>query len=131
MSTITAQGTLHIQECPECGCLHAIPDGIERNARKHAGRRDVYCPNGHVWVFMGKTHEQQLREARDARAAAEAARDQAEADARMARAREEKERKRAQRLAKRASAGVCPCCNRSFQQLSRHMKTKHPEFVPA
>jgi hypothetical protein len=23
---------------------------------------------------------------------------------------------------------VCPCCNRSFQNLRRHMATKHPEF---
>jgi hypothetical protein len=23
---------------------------------------------------------------------------------------------------------VCPCCQRSFQNLSRHMKTKHPEY---
>ena len=33
------------------------------------------------------------------------------------------------KLKKRASAGVCPCCNRSFQNLRRHMGNKHPEFV--
>lgn len=32
-------------------------------------------------------------------------------------------------LRNRAAAGVCPCCNRTFEQLGRHMTTKHPEYV--
>jgi hypothetical protein len=28
----------------------------------------------------------------------------------------------------RVGRGVCPCCNRTFQNLMGHMKTKHPEF---
>ena len=35
------------------------------------------------------------------------------------------------RLKNRASAGVCPCCNRTFKQLAAHMKTKHPKFNSA
>jgi uncharacterized Zn finger protein (UPF0148 family) len=35
------------------------------------------------------------------------------------------------KLQKRASNGVCPCCNRTFKQLAAHMKTKHPEFKSA
>jgi hypothetical protein len=35
------------------------------------------------------------------------------------------------RLRTRAKAGLCPCCNRSFQDLHRHMATKHPDFDPA
>lgn len=32
------------------------------------------------------------------------------------------------KLKKRASAGICPCCNRTVSQMARHMKSKHPEF---
>ena len=32
------------------------------------------------------------------------------------------------KLKNRAAAGVCPCCNRQFQNLKNHMATKHPEF---
>lgn len=32
------------------------------------------------------------------------------------------------KLRKRAKAGVCPCCNRTFVGLQRHMAQKHPEF---
>jgi hypothetical protein len=38
------------------------------------------------------------------------------------------ERDKLARLRKRAKHGVCPCCKRTFQQLARHMKQKHPEF---
>lgn len=33
------------------------------------------------------------------------------------------------RLKNRASAGVCPCCNRTFVQLARHMAAKHKGFM--
>lgn len=29
---------------------------------------------------------------------------------------------------KRASAGVCPCCNRTVSQMARHMQAKHPDY---
>jgi hypothetical protein len=32
------------------------------------------------------------------------------------------------KLKKRASAGVCPCCNRTFSNMARHMAHQHPEF---
>lgn len=33
------------------------------------------------------------------------------------------------RAKKRAAAGTCACCKRTFSNVARHMKTKHPEFV--
>lgn len=33
------------------------------------------------------------------------------------------------RQAKRSAAGVCSACNRTFQNMARHMHTKHPELV--
>ena len=129
-STITGTSELHVTDCPNCGCVYAIPAGIYRTGVAEKSRKSIYCPNGHSWHFTGKTHEQEVRELRDAAARARARRDQAEAAERMARAREAKERKAKQRLAARAKAGVCPCCHRTFSQLARHMKTKHPEYEP-
>jgi len=33
------------------------------------------------------------------------------------------------KIKKRVHNGVCPCCNRSFVNLNRHMKTKHPDYL--
>ena len=35
--------------------------------------------------------------------------------------------KEAKRLNRRAKAGVCSKCHRTFKQLSRHMKSKHED----
>lgn len=35
------------------------------------------------------------------------------------------------RTKNRISRGVCPCCNRTFQDLQRHMATKHPSYAGA
>jgi len=40
--------------------------------------------------------------------------------------RELKQEKR--KIVARTSKGVCPCCNRQFQNMASHMKTKHPDF---
>jgi len=126
---ITGTGTLHVTDCPTCGCVYAIPDGVYRMGQKYKTQRTIYCPNGHEWHYTGKTHAEELRELREQTARATAERDQAEADARAARAREGKATKSAQRLRARAAAGVCPHCNRTFKQLAAHMKTKHPEAL--
>ncbi|WP_165394478.1 helix-turn-helix domain-containing protein [Pseudoxanthomonas winnipegensis] len=31
-------------------------------------------------------------------------------------------------MRQRVMNGVCPCCNRTFENLRRHMHDKHPEF---
>lgn len=41
---------------------------------------------------------------------------------------EHKVKRELKRVNTRVSAGVCPCCNRTFQQLARHMKCKHPDY---
>lgn len=33
------------------------------------------------------------------------------------------------RTERRIANGVCPCCHRSFQNVARHMKTKHPDYI--
>lgn len=33
------------------------------------------------------------------------------------------------KIKKRVSKGVCPCCNRSFENLKNHMESQHPEYV--
>lgn len=33
------------------------------------------------------------------------------------------------RMRRRAAAGVCQCCKRTFQDLARHMQSKHPAYA--
>lgn len=101
-----------------------------KNARQDG--RTFYCPNGHKLTFgdneLDKLKKQLAREeTRRAQAQAYAS-DQRE------RANATERRLSAQkgvttRLKNRVSKGVCPCCNRHFVDLERHMKGQHPEFM--
>lgn len=126
-STLTVQTSTEffIETCCNCGVMFAMTSEFknERNRDKCT----FYCPNGHGQSYVGKTDAQLRKEAEarataaeDQRRAAERELQRVERDLMAAQA-------EAKRQAKRASAGVCPCCNRSFVQLARHMKSKHPE----
>jgi transposase-like protein len=110
-------------ECGECGIQFAVPESWR--AEKQRTGKGWHCPNGHARAYIEsdvKRLEKQLAEAhRTNTALAEQVR-QAQIAERKATA----ERKR---IAKRISAGVCMCCNRTFQNLARHMKTKHAETI--
>lgn len=125
--TMNYTGELVIETC-WCGTVHAVPrelaDHAKRQRDEGVKQDGIYCPLGHSWIFSGEGKvarlERKLREREDQLTAEIAARRAAEDQLAAA----ERERKR---IAKRTSGGVCPCCNRSFVQLARHMKSQHPE----
>lgn len=83
--------------------------------------RGWYCPNGHSRIWGGPSTEAELRSAK--------AREQHLADQLQASVQEaERIRFELIRDRHRFANGVCPCCNRSFENVARHMQTKHPDY---
>ena len=124
--SVTFQETVVMSkfECCRCGVCFAIPQKLENERRKD--HQEFYCPNGHRQHFsqeseaerykrLWESEQRQTAEWREAKVGAERARDRAQ--------------KEIKRLKKRSAAGVCPCCNRTFSQLARHMASKHNEFL--
>lgn len=109
--------------CGECGIQFAVPE--DWRAEKQRTGNGWYCPNGHPRVYRESDEEKAKK------ALAEERRRHANTLARLNEAQEAERKAQAEmrRMKKRTSAGVCPCCNRTFQQLARHMKTKHPDHV--
>ena len=118
---IPKQVVLETEECSNCGVPFAMPDYMMR--RLKTSGESFYCPNGHGMHYR-KTEVQRLREKLDEQTRATTRMIER---ARVAEVAEKKALAEMKRMAKRASAGVCPCCNRTFQQLARHMKMKHPD----
>lgn len=116
--------------CGECGIEFKVPDHFKRE-RLETGK-GWYCPNGHSRVFKETESDKYRREAErlkqqlamkdDAIRYQKEAREAAERRASAARG-------QVTRLKNRAAAGVCPCCNRHFTNLERHMQGKHPDFA--
>jgi hypothetical protein len=102
--------------------MFAMTEEFKRE--KLSNKTDFYCPNGHGQHYLGKTDAQRRREAEQRADEAEA---KAQAAATALKRFKSETAKREALAARRAAAGVCPCCRRSFVQLARHMKSKHPD----
>jgi hypothetical protein len=110
--------TLTVTSC-WCGINVAIPDNLYSYARRKKSYA-IYCPLGHTFVFNSTT-EERLAQEREKSARLQARLDQADASLIAQRA----ATTRVKNKLKRVEAGVCPQCNRTFQNLARHMKSKH------
>lgn len=121
---------IDVRTCGECGIRWGAP--AEWWKARQEDKRTFYCPNGHSRVFhkseadrlaeeLSRT-KQQLAERDDTIRRQRELREAAERSAAAARGQVTK-------LKKRASAGVCPCCNRTFLALGKHMAQKHPGFL--
>ncbi len=129
MTTLTYSGRLVATNC-WCGIHYAVPsefyEMIQRQHRDGRKQTQIYCPLGHTWEFAGKSKADELAEQLEReRKRSKAARDLLAHEERSHAA----TRGHLTRTKKRVAHGVCPCCNRTFQQLSRHMANKHPEYV--
>jgi hypothetical protein len=128
--TIEYVGVLKVTSC-WCGIQMAIPSDLFSIATRQEDFT-VWCPLGHKFVY-GDTTEGRLKEERRRRKEAEraktATRELLEFEQRSHAATRGHVTRKKKQLA-RVSAGVCPCCNRSFANLARHMAGKHPDFTP-
>lgn len=125
-----------------CRCKEPMWMSAEAYATYKRNGQAFYCIHGHGQVFTeGESEANQIRRERDRlkqqlaqkddelKMAWATANDQHE-KAKHERARANGYKGHATRITMRAKAGVCPCCNRTFQQLARHMAAKHPQFTP-
>ena len=127
--TVLLGGTQHVViECGGCGVMHTVPQTKYDSCYREGGF--WHCPNGCSRGWQHGADKQKidnLRRERD-RLKQDTARLHDEIAAEKQRV-ADAERKAAQ-VKRRALAGVCPCCNRTFTNMQRHMKSKHPNVVP-
>jgi hypothetical protein len=113
-----------------CGITFMIPGALLTQAHDHA--HTIYCPHGHAMTWK-ETEADRLRRERDRlkqqEARLEEEKRQANIRAYEAEERAKKSERETKRLRKRATAGTCPCCNRTFANMAEHMKHQHPQFV--
>ena len=112
-------------ECGECGGVYALTTRYHAQKRNKGGFWNCpYCQCG--WGFNEdcSEFERLRREKRRAEEARDYARNESAALQRQLSAQKGVTTK----LRKRVKNGVCPCCNRTFVNLKRHMASKHPEY---
>lgn len=128
---ITVSEELQVERCPACSMQYAVPKAFADRLRLGFNRGEKvewFCPRGHSTIFGGESEVDKMRRERDRaqQRIAEVMDDLAETNRKRLLA-----EKKLKAQTERAVAGLCPCCHRTFQQLSRHMAAKHPEQVRA
>lgn len=106
--------SFELMNCGQCGINFYVPYWFYQD--RYDSGTDWYCPNGHNRIYK-ESYTTQLKKELEA---TQRRLDIAKSDA-------HREMKLRQKLEKRIRCGVCPKCSRSFQNLRRHMATKHPE----
>jgi hypothetical protein len=126
MAAIEFSHSYETTTCCKCGVAIVMPDVVMKRFRSN--HESFFCVYGHSQRFTAETEADRLKrekeslEKRLAWKTAEA--DGLERRRRAAVAQATKAKNKLGRVAN----GVCPCCKRSFQNLMRHMQTKHPSF---
>jgi hypothetical protein len=129
--TVYYEDSIVIITCSQCCVDFGL--GADFQRRRRADHGTFYCPNGHSQYYPQDNAEEKLRKEKE------------HLEARLRSEREYTERERQRRLTaerqraaakgqvtkikNRVSKGVCPCCNRSFVNVARHMAGQHPEYT--
>lgn len=104
----------------DCAVTFALQQRHQRELRNsHA---TFYCPRGHGQAYTAAASDAAKLEAATARETA--LKDQLAAAVRDG----EATRAALVRDRHRFANGVCPCCTRTFDNVRRHMATKHPDY---
>lgn len=111
------------EECCACGMPFAMTADFK--SRRLKDHKSFYCPSGHSQHYIGKSEEQKLREQLERE---RLAREAESGRAALLESQRDAIARNYGRMRERIKNGVCPCCNRAFQNLMQHMRTKHPDF---
>lgn len=124
------QYQLETVECANCCMTFAVAGRFIRDRRDdHKG---FYCPNGHTNFYNGKSEAEKLKDQLAQKERALSFEQSRVADLRRSKEHVENQLRstkglvtKAKKKLARVDNGVCPECKRSFQNLRRHMETKH------
>lgn len=132
MTAISIQNAINFDmlTCYKCGVAIVVPRHFIEERKQDKG--EFWCINGHAQAFVESSVDRLKKELAEKDKALANERKRAEwarQDLRNEQRSHAATKGQVTKLKKRTAAGVCPCCTRTFQNLQRHMKTKHPEYA--
>lgn len=129
-TTIPTTGYLVVTTC-WCGIQFAIPSAMDHWHRQRE-QNNIFCPLGHSCVVR-ETESQRLRrqlgEEQGRATRLTHLLDQERAEHESTKASRAAFKGQLTKTKRRVAHGICPCCNRSFANVERHMRSQHPDYV--
>lgn len=124
--------TLEKVECCSCSLVFGLTtDFVKRRRNDH---RTFYCPGCRTSQRWDQEsiveREKRLRKNTETQLQRErASHDQTKASLTTAKLQRSAAKGQLTKVKNRVGKGVCPCCNRTFANLQRHMTGQHPDFA--
>jgi hypothetical protein len=124
--SITFNETVTLEKivCGSCGITFAMPETMLVARRKEAG--SFYCPNGHRWGWKETEADRLRKQLEETQIALRKSKCET-LNEQTKRVGVEFEKSKLEKKLHRSNNGVCTFCGRTFQNLMRHMKSKHPD----
>lgn len=119
--------TFVIIHCYKCSIPFAVPNRYKEHLLQT--RESFYCPNGHSQAYVQSTEDILKKKIANLETTIYDKNNTVQSLQKLYRNKtiENKRNKTMLKNTKlRVSNGVCPCCNRTFQNLAEHFKTEHP-----
>ena len=121
----------HVVNCGECGGVYAMN---QRYVKQKSDKGGYWtCPYCKCSWGYGESEIQRLdKQLKQAQKQKEWAEQSIKIERELrhkAELRERGQKAAKTRIKNRIANGVCPCCNRSFQNLHQHMKKQHPDYA--
>lgn len=119
-------------ECANCITHFGVDQALIKRCRETG--RTFYCPLGHGNVHRDSEVDRLKKQNQALTSQLTWAEQEAERNrVRLVAVRREKASIKGQltKTRKRIVNGACPCCNRTFANVARHVDSKHPDFKAA
>lgn len=130
LTRVQATAELTTIHCGKCGGIYAIAKKYRRHKYERGGFWN--CPYCQCSWGYGDSEIKNVKEqlaAKERELESERKRKEwAQQDARIAERRRRALKAVITKTKNRIGHGVCPCCRRNFDNLRRHMATKHPAY---
>lgn len=122
---------LTTMNCKKCGGTYAINEHYRADRQANGGSWSCpYCQRTWSYTESGNDRlKRELKAAQNDAAWQKTLKNRANKWAKRAEHQRRGEKAAKTRIKNRVKNGVCPCCNRTFQNLMRHMKSQHPKWA--
>jgi len=121
---------IETRTCPVCGVHYGVDKALIDRRLREGGH--WFCTNGDSLSFIEPEVEKLRKQLASAQGNLNFYRsysEQKEAEAKELGKQVRAQKAAKTRLMRRVTNGVCPCCQRHFANVQRHMQSRHPDSV--
>lgn len=127
MGSVFVKVRFEVINCWVCGCTFAMDS--DHKATMKAQEKTLFCPNGCRLGLGDPKWKKEKAQLERRLATAQRRSENLESSLSSEKRSHASTKGKLTKVKNRAANGVCPCCNRHFKNVHRHMKSQHPDYV--